>query len=96
MSTSLKSFRVISYLEGLSFLLLLGIAMPLKYLLDMPLAVTVVGYIHGILFVLYLVVLAYVTIKLRWSIVKGLLGVIASVLPFGPFIFDKKVLKEYT
>lgn len=93
MSTSLKSFRIISYLEGLSFLLLLGIAMPLKYLFDMPMAVTVTGTLHGILFILYLVIVAYIMITLRWSIVKGLLAVVASVVPFGPFIFDAKLIK---
>ena len=53
MNNSLKSFRIISILEGLSFLILLGIAMPLKYIYDIPEAVQAVGMAHGILFMLY-------------------------------------------
>lgn len=91
---SLKAFRLISYLEGLSFLVLLGIAMPLKYLLDMPLPVTITGALHGGLFVLYILAVGYMMIAFKWSFVKGLLAVIASVVPFGPFIFDKKMLND--
>ncbi|MCM3715401.1 DUF3817 domain-containing protein [Halalkalibacter oceani] len=95
-SASLKGFRIISYLEGISFLLLLGIAMPLKYWFDMPLAVTVTGMAHGILFVIYLLAVAYLMIAFRWSFMKGLLAVVASVVPFGPFIFDAKMIKAET
>lgn len=93
LNPTLKAFRVIGYMEGISFLLLLFIAMPLKYALNMPLAVTIVGALHGLLFVLYLVAVVIIMITLRWSIIKGLLAVIASVLPFGPFIFDAKLIK---
>ncbi|MCL7747549.1 MULTISPECIES: DUF3817 domain-containing protein [Halalkalibacter] len=94
MSSTLKLFRFVSYIEGLSFILLLGIAMPLKYMFDMPMMVTVTGWIHGILFMLYFVVLAFVMFTERWSFKKGLLAAIASVIPFGPFIFDAKLIKE--
>ncbi len=94
MNHLLKSFRVISYLEGISFLLLLGIAMPLKYLLDMPMYVTVTGMAHGVLFLAYIVAVIIMMIVFRWSLRKGLLAMIASVVPFGPFIFDAKLLKN--
>lgn len=56
-------------LEGLiSFLILLGIAMPLKYALDLPQAVKFVGMAHGFLFVLYLLSIAWVTLMHRWSV----------------------------
>lgn len=90
----LKMFRGVGYAEGISFLLLLGIAMPLKYWLGMPLAVTIVGAIHGGLFVLYIAVIMYVTLVKRWSILKAFLAVVSSVIPFGPFIFDKKLINH--
>ncbi|MGA9289081.1 MAG: DUF3817 domain-containing protein [Anaerobacillus sp.] len=90
----LKLFRGIGYAEGISFLLLLGIAMPLKYLMDIPIAVTIVGSLHGALFVLYLAVILYVTIVKRWSFIKATLAVVSSVIPFGPFIFDARLIKK--
>ncbi|KMM37297.1 DUF3817 domain-containing protein [Guptibacillus hwajinpoensis] len=90
----LKLFRGIGYAEGISFLLLLGIAMPLKYFMGMPMAVTIVGALHGGLFVLYLAVILYVTIVKRWSFLKAILAVISSVIPFGPFIFDARLVKS--
>ena len=90
----LKLFRGVGYAEGISFLLLLGIAMPLKYLMDIPMAVTIVGALHGGLFVLYLAVILYVTIVKRWSFIKATLAVVSSVIPFGPFIFDARLVKN--
>ncbi len=90
----LKRFRKISIVEGLSFLILLFIAMPLKYVFDMPMAVKVVGWAHGVLFVLYIYVIFPTARKLDWSFSKTLLGLIAAVLPFGPFIFDRNLKKQ--
>lgn len=93
MNNSLKSFRIISILEGLSFLILLGIAMPLKYIYDIPEAVQVVGMAHGILFMLYVLGAIYMKSKLNWSIPTLLIVILCSVLPFGPFYADRKYLK---
>ncbi|WP_226656097.1 DUF3817 domain-containing protein [Pseudalkalibacillus hwajinpoensis] len=90
----LKLFRGVGYAEGISFLLLLGIAMPLKYFMGMPMAVSIVGALHGGLFVLYLAVILYVTIVKRWSFIKATLAVVSSVIPFGPFIFDARLVKN--
>jgi integral membrane protein len=84
-------FRLIGILEGISYLVLLGIAMPLKYIWDMPLAVKYVGWAHGILFMAYIVALLIATIKYRWAFWKLVLGGVASLLPFGPFVLDKRV-----
>ena len=92
MNNSLKSFRIISILEGLSFLILLGIAMPLKYIYDIPEAVQAVGMAHGILFMLYVLGAIYMKPKLNWSIPTLLIVVLCSVLPFGPFYADRKYL----
>ena len=86
--------RLIGMIEGVSFLLLLGIAMPLKYLADMPTAVLVVGSIHGGLFLLYLVALAHAKYVRNWSIAKWFPPLVASVLPFGPFVVDGRLRRE--
>lgn len=85
---TLKNLTIIGYLEGTSLLLLLGIAMPLKYLLDIPEAVKYIGMAHGLLFIAYIVILMGSAIKIKmplWAIPAGVLG---SFIPFGPFVFD--------
>jgi len=84
-----KSFRVIGYLEGISFLLLLFIAMPLKYLWDLPSWVRVVGMWHGILFLLYILVGTAFAIKFKWKLRAVILIYVASMIPFGPFLLDR-------
>ncbi|GAE34511.1 DUF3817 domain-containing protein [Halalkalibacter akibai] len=91
---SIKAFRMIGFLEGMSFLLLLFIAMPLKYMMDMPLMVTYVGAAHGALFILYIGAVMYMKMNEGWSYKKSFLACVASVMPFGPFIFDAKLLKD--
>lgn len=68
--------------------------MPLKYMADYPLPVKYTGWAHGILFVAYLIVGLRVAILCKWPIGKVALAVLASLLPFGPFVFDKTVKKE--
>ncbi|TCB48948.1 DUF3817 domain-containing protein [Acinetobacter sp. ANC 4779] len=88
---NIQTLRVIGLLEGVSFLLLLLIAMPMKYLLDNPILVKYVGMGHGVLFMLFLIVLFTVCEKQKWSIQIFILGLIASILPFGTFVFDRKL-----
>jgi integral membrane protein len=90
----LKRFRTISIFEGISFLVLLFVAMPMKYVMDMPLAVTVVGWIHGVLFVLYIYIIFPTAKKMGWTFRKTLFGLVASILPFGPFLFDRNLRQE--
>lgn len=89
----IKRFRIIGQLEGASFLILLGIAMPLKYLLDIPEPVKMVGWAHGLLFILYLIGVAQARFTLHWTIKQLFFATLASVIPFGPFIIDRKYLK---
>lgn len=89
-----RRFKWISLLEGLSFLILLGIAMPLKYMADLPLAVTYVGWVHGLLFILYVYVVFPTSSKLKWNFSRTFFALIASVLPFGPFIFHRNLNKS--
>jgi integral membrane protein len=80
--------------EGLSFLLLLGVAMPLKYLKGLPLGVTIIGSIHGFLWILYLAVIWQAGRSLQWKTKTYAWGVAASMLPFGPFVFDRWATRQ--
>lgn len=89
-----RRFKWISILEGISFLLLLFIAMPLKYIYDIPEGVTYVGLIHGLLFLLYIYVVFPTAQKLKWEFGRTFFALFASILPFGPFIFDRNLKKS--
>lgn len=91
LSSPVGRLRAIGLAEGLSFLVLLGVAMPLKYLAGEPLAVKVVGWAHGVLFIAYLAALGQTALTHRWSMFKVALGVIAALLPFGPFVMDRRL-----
>ena len=93
-ATPLARLRTIGFLEAISFLLLLGVAMPLKYLAGRPEAVRVVGSLHGLLFVLYGLAVLHVMIVRRWPIDRALLAMVAAVFPFGPFLFDRSLRRE--
>ena len=88
---NIQTLRVVGFLEGLSFLLLLFIAMPMKYMFDNPVLVKYIGMGHGVLFILFLIVLFTVCEKQKWSITIFLMGLAAAILPFGPFVFDRKL-----
>lgn len=94
MKTPLSRLRVIGNLEGISYLLLLGVAMPLKYLAGLPMAVKVAGSIHGFLFVAFMVALANVWKTEKWSFKKLANAFILSFLPFGTFYLDKQIRQE--
>ncbi len=94
MKTAISRFRTIGMFEGISAIVLFFVAMPLKYFAGMPEAVKYVGWAHGILFILYLVALLQVTLVHRWSFLKVAAGVLASLIPFGPFVLDARLLKE--
>ncbi|CAH0251605.1 DUF3817 domain-containing protein [Chryseobacterium sp. Bi04] len=89
-------YRKIALLEGISYLILLFIAMPLKYILNITEGVKYFGWIHGLLFLIFLVVLILASIKYRWSLKRITIYLIASILPFAPFILDKNLKKEYS
>lgn len=88
-------YRKTALIEGISYLILLFIAMPLKYFFDVPDAVKYFGWIHGILFLVFFVCLVLASIKYRWGIIRIALYLLGSVLPFVPFILDKKLKEEY-
>jgi integral membrane protein len=78
-------FLRIGHIEGVSYLVLLFIAMPLKYWAGIPMAVKVVGYLHGLLFVAYCIALLIVFLKLKWPFLKGFYAFLLSLIPFGTF-----------
>ncbi len=94
LSSSVGRLRLLGMIEGLSYVLLLGVAMPLKYLAGMPMAVRVVGTAHGILFVAYFVALALATLERRWPLSRVTTLAVASLLPFGPLFVDGFLSRE--
>lgn len=94
LTTSLGRLRVIGWWEGVSFLVLLGVAMPLKYFADLPLAVRVVGMAHGVLFLLYVLAAMHAALEHNWPWKRTLIVLAASVLPAGPFIVDARILRD--
>lgn len=91
MTNPIPFLRKIALAEGVSFLVLLGIAMPLKYFAGYPMAVLVAGSIHGLLFVIFCFALLRAMTAARWSLGRAASVFVASLLPFGPFLFDKKL-----
>lgn len=91
---ALAQFRRLSLAEGWSYLLLLLVAMPLKYGADWPYAVKYLGWLHGLLFVLYCGYVVALMLLLKWSFKRGFVAVLAALLPFGPFVFDRSLREE--
>ena len=94
MNKTFHWFRKIAFAEGVSFLVLLFIAMPLKYFAGFPMAVTIVGSIHGALFVAFMVLAFLVREKYNKSLGWGFKAFIASIVPFGTFYMDKQWRRE--
>ena len=86
-------FRIISIIEGLSYLLLVFIAMPLKYMFDYPLAVKVVGMSHGVLFILFFLALVMAMNKYKWKFL-GFQLFVYSLLPFGFILIERIIMKS--
>lgn len=92
--TALRHLRLVALLEGSSFLVLLFIAMPLKYLADQPLAVRIVGSIHGLLFVIFMAALFRAGSVRRWPFRRAVHAFVSSIVPFGTFVFDRSLRHE--
>ena len=91
---SLLLLRVVGYLEGISFVVLLFIAMPLKYLAGDPRAVRVAGLIHGFLFIGFVLALLRVRLERNWPDRKTALAFLAALLPFAIFYADWVMFRE--
>jgi integral membrane protein len=87
----IKLFRKIALLEGVSYLVLLCIAMPLKYIYQNANILRIVGWIHGLLFIAFCILLLVVWKKEKWRFLKVAFAFIASLIPFGTFYLDRKL-----
>jgi integral membrane protein len=94
MAHSVRTFEVVAFLEGVSYLALLGVAMPLKYVAGITMATRVVGLGHGLLFLAYAVVLLDLFSNRRWSYRMLGLGLLAGILPAGTFLFARHLRRR--
>ena len=92
----IKILRLLGNIEGISYLLLLGVAMPMKYYFEMPMAVKITGMAHGFLFVAYCLVLALSMKNFNWTLKFGIYLFIATLIPFGTFVTDRKLRDKVT
>ena len=86
--------RKVALAEGVSFLLLLGVAMPLKYAAGMPMAVRIVGLAHGLLFIAVGWLALKTVAEVDWPYKRAAMVIVASLLPFGPFVIDGRLKRE--
>ncbi len=94
MNKNVTNFGLINTIEGYSYLLLLFVAMPVKYLLGIPLAVKVVGMAHGVLFIAFCILLVIAWQDTKWPFKNNVIFFVASLIPFGTF-FTKKRIASY-
>ncbi len=90
----LPLFRIIAILEGISYLTLFAVTMPLKHLADLPTPNLYVGYAHGGLFIVYVVLAVVLCVIRKWGLKRMFILVLASLLPFATFYVDKKYLGQ--
>ncbi len=89
----MQIFRIIAFLEGVSYVLLLFIATPIKYILENDFYVKILGMPHGILFLIYISLACVLNNKLNWKKQMFFLILLASIIPFGTFYVDRKYFK---
>ena len=94
-NSTLGWFRFVALAEGVSYLLLLFVAMPFKYFAEIPEPVKYLGWAHGFLFVFFGFLLLKVWIQYRWTFKKAFVAFLASLIPFGTFVFDKQLKREH-
>jgi integral membrane protein len=96
LSTLIGRLRLVGIVEGISYLVLVGIAVPIKWIEALgknPMPVKYCGMVHGVLFILYCILILQATLEYKWSIKKALILFVGSLVPFGTFYTDKKYLQ---
>jgi len=93
-TNSVKKFSLINTMEGYSYLLLLFIAMPLKYIFGISIAVKIAGMLHGVLFIIFCLLLVQAWSDTKWAFKENIIFFVASLIPFGTF-FTKKRIQNY-
>lgn len=91
---SIRNLRIIGILEGVSYLVLLCIAMPMKYMYGMPEVVKFTGWAHGILFILYIPAVFAARKPMNWNLYWTAIALAASLVPFGTFVLDRYLVKR--
>ncbi len=91
MKNPIPLLRTIALAEAVSFLALLAVAMPLKYFAGLPAAVKIAGWVHGVLFVAFCAALVQTAVTARWPAGRTALVLMAALLPFGPFVVDRRM-----
>ena len=94
MINNLRILSILAILEGISFLALLGVCMPLKYIFEIPEPTSIVGMAHGVLFIAYVAFVIIVSFEYKWSYSTTFWALLASILPFGTFVADKRIFKQ--
>ncbi len=94
MSGALLRYRVMAYIVGVWLLVLVLVAMPLKYLADQPRLVEIVGPVHGFLYMIYLVTAVDLAFRAKWPAVKAVLVMLAGTIPFVSFYAERRVSAE--
>jgi len=92
--SALRSLRLVAFLEGVSFLFLILVAMPLKHMLGLPLAVRIAGSVHGLLFLMFVSALFRAATEHRWPLRRSLIAFGASLVPCGTFILNRALERE--
>ncbi|WP_338814576.1 DUF3817 domain-containing protein [Bernardetia sp. Wsw4-3y2] len=93
-SKLLQFLRILGVVEGISFLVILFVTMPLKYIWEMREPNQIVGMAHGVLFIAYCVLVVIVGYRFKWKLLTIFWALLASIIPFGTFVADKKIFKE--
>ncbi|MDQ1630573.1 MAG: hypothetical protein QOC80_545 [Frankiaceae bacterium] len=93
-SAALTRYRVLAYIVGVGLLLLVLVAMPLKYFADSPGMVAVVGTAHGFLFLFYVLAALDLAVRARFTLVRTFLVVVAGTSPFLSFVAERKVTED--
>jgi integral membrane protein len=87
-----QTFKKLAIAEGISFLIILGITMPLKYLMNYGMPNKIIGMIHGALFIYYVIAVFLVKKQFKWNAKDTFIALIASIIPFGTFYVEKKMI----
>jgi integral membrane protein len=93
--TNIGRLRIVGFLEGVSFILLIGIGMPLKYFYGFEHATQDLGMAHGVLFIAYILLVFPAKTELKWSNKTTLLVLLASIFPLGTFVADYRLFSKY-
>ena len=94
MSAALARYRAMAYIVGVVLLVLVLVAMPLKYLADEPGLVAAIGPVHGFLFIVYVLATADLAVRNRWDLTRTVLVMLAGTVPFLSFVVERRVTRE--